>query len=402
MKPICTIFSFIPSAFLIIALLYTQNLQSQISKEEVFTMPAEFEKHEAIWMAWKKFPDSATFKNETVFLVLKTLTPYIPVKLLIEHDSVSTILHEEFKKRGIDKSRIQMFTYGSDPYRNLRDPGPVFLKSNKGNLMVADMKWNFYGHASSNFGPAVKRVDTIDQYVATKLNLPIRTSTLVSEGGAREFNGRGTMMVVEYTEMHRNKGWSRDSIENELLRMFGQKKIIWLRQGTAEDDNGKKFTLASGKVTTRGCNHIDEFARFASPNTVLLAEVTKEESLRDSMHKISYERLEANYQILKAATDQDGKPFKIIRMPVPELIVGRGGGVFVTSYLNFLITNGLVLTASYWKPGRPEIMKQKDKQAKNILEKAFPGRKVIAINVEAFNVGGGGIHCATQQQPTSR
>jgi Peptidylarginine deiminase and related enzymes len=72
----------------------------------------------------------------------------------------------------------------------------------------------------------------------------------------------------------------------------------------------------------------------------------------------------------------------------------------VTSYLNFLITNGLVLTASYWKPGRPEIMKQKDEQAKNILEKAFPGRKVIAINVEDFNVGGGGIHCATQQQPS--
>lgn len=364
---------------------------------EHFTFPAEFEKHEAIWMAWKKFPAVARFKEETVFNVMKALTPYVPVKLLIDHDSVSTRLHEEFSKRGIDKSKVSMFVY-PDPYRNVRDPGPVFLKSNKGNLMIADMKWNFYGDASSNFSPAVKRIDTIDQYVATKLNLPIRTSTLASEGGAREFNGKGTMMVVEYTEMHRNKGWSRDSIEKELLRMFGQKKIIWLKQGTAEDDLGT-YTLASGKVSTRGCNHIDEFARFASSNTILLAEVTKEESLRDSMHKISFERLEANYEILKAATDQDGKPFNVIRVPVPELMVGLGGGVLVTSYLNILITNGLVLTASYWKSGRPEIMKQKDEQAKNILEKAFPGRKVIAINVEDFNVGGGGIHCATQQQP---
>ena len=213
MKHICTIFSFIPSVFVIIGLLYSETLQSQTSNAEVFTMPAEFEKHEAIWMAWKKFPDAAAFKNETVFLVLKALTPYVPVNLLIEHDSVSTMLHEEFKKRGIDKSRVQMFAYGSDPYRNLRDPGPVFLKSNKGNLMIADMKWNFYGSASNNSSPGVKRVDTVDQYVARKLNLPIRTSTLVSEGGAREFNGSGTMMVVEYTEMHRNQRWTRDSIE---------------------------------------------------------------------------------------------------------------------------------------------------------------------------------------------
>ena len=295
-----------------------------------------------------------------------------------------------------------MFPYGSNPYRNLRDPGPVFLKSNKGNLMIADMKWNFYGDTSSNSRRAAKRIDTVDQYVATKLNLPIRTSTMVSEGGAREFNGKGTMMVVEYTEMHRNKGWRRDSIEKELLRMFGQKKVIWLKQGLAEDDPGKTFTLASGKVSTTGCNHVDEFVRFASSNTVLLAEVTKEESLRDSIQKISFERLEANYQLLKAATDQDGKPFNIIRVPVPELIVGPDGGVFATSYLNFLITNGLILMSSYWKPGRPEIMKQKDEQARNILERAFPGRKIIAINVEHFNAGGGGIHCATQQQPTSR
>jgi len=367
---------------------------------EHFTFPAEFEKHEAIWMAWKIFPAAAAFKEETVFNVLKALTPYVPVKLLIDHDSVTKRLHEEFNKRGIDKNKVSMFVY-PNPYRNVRDPGPVFLKSNKGNLMIADMKFNFYGTASSNFIPAAIKIDTIDQYVATKLNLPVRTSTLVSEGGAREFNGKGTMMLVEYTEMHRNKGWSRDSIEKEFLRMFGQKKIIWLKQGPAEDDPGKTFTLGSGKVSTGGCNHIDEFARFASPNTVLLAEVSKEESLRDSMHKISFDRLEANYQILKAATDQDGNPFNIIRVPTPERMVRPGEGVIVTSYLNILITNGLVLTACYWKPGRPDIMKQKDEQVKNILEKAFPGRKVIAINVEDFNVGGGGIHCATQQQPAT-
>jgi agmatine deiminase len=314
-----------------------------------------------------------------------------------------------------------MFLY-PNPHSNVRDPGPVFLKDDIGNLAIADMKWNFYGNGTGPYTSSSIRIDTIDLYVARKLNLPVISSTLVSEGGDREFNGKGTMMAVEYTEMNRNKGWHRDSIEKELLRMFGQKKIIWLKQGPAEDDPWITFNLPSGKVTAIGCSHIDEFARFASPSTILLAELTKEESLKDSVHKISFERLEENYRILKAARDQDGNPFNIIRIPVPEMITAEwivnrsdsaiiknnnlppeGGKVKVflaTSYLNFLVTNGVVLMASYWNPGRPEIMKQKDRLAKKIIAKAFPGRKVIAINVEKLNEGGGGIHCATQQQPS--
>jgi agmatine deiminase len=139
------------------------------------------------------------------------------------------------------------------------------------------------------------------------------------------------------------------------------------------------------------------------------------------VHKISYERLEENYRILQNARDQDGKPFEIIRVPVPEMTTRQGtvnrndpvliknnslppeGGrvtIFIaTSYLNFLVPNDIVLMSSYWKPGRPEIMKQKDQQAENILKQAFPGRRVITLNVEVLNESGGGIHCATQQQP---
>jgi agmatine deiminase len=419
-----TISPFVLSAFIAIALLFTNLTQAQNVKDEEFRFPAEFEKHEAIWMAWRVPPtDRGLVKAETLFQIINAIDDYVKIHLIIDHDSVSHMLHSEFKKRGINESQVQMFVF-PNPYSNVRDPGPVFLKSDKGNLMIADMKWNFYGGASSNFSPAVIRIDTIDQYVAGKLNLPVRISSLASEGGNREFNGKGTMMAVEYSEMHRNKGWSRDSIEKELLRMFGQKRIIWLKQGTAEDDPGKTFVLSSGKVSTIGCNHIDEFARFASPTTILLAEVTKEESLRDEVHRISYGRLEENYRILKQAKDQDGKPFNIIRVPVPEMIthprtVNRsdsaiikdnnlppeGGTVIAfiaSSYLNFLITNRMIVMAAYWKPGRPEIMRQKDEQAKTIIERAFPGRKVVALNVEVLNRGGGGIHCATQQQPATR
>ncbi|HEY0676858.1 MAG TPA: agmatine deiminase family protein [Chitinophagaceae bacterium] len=397
---------------------FAVTIFSQGNKEH-YIFPAEFEKHEAIWMGWKTVTSRGIDKSETLLKIIRNLTPTVKVNLFIDDDSLIGFLHNQFNKWGIDKNQITMFVY-PNPYSNVRDPGPIFLKSNKGNLAIADLKWNFYGNGSST-GPPAKRIDTIDHFVARQLNLPVFNSNLVSEGGAREFNGKGTMMVVEYTERNRNKGWSKDSIEKELLRIFGQKKVIWLEQGLAEDDPDKTYDLSSGKVSTIGCNHIDEFARFSSPNTILLAQVTKEESLKDTLHKISYDRLEKNYRILKNAKDQDGKAFKIIRVPVPEMIIkerkinrndtalirhhnlppegGKINVLIATSYLNFLVTNGVVLMASYWKPGRPETMRQKDEQAKRILEKSFPGRKVIAINVEILNEGGGGIHCATQQQP---
>ena len=385
---------------------------------EYFSFPAEFEKHDAIWMGWRTTTTRGIDKSETLLRIIKSLTPYIKVNLFVDHDSTIETLQKEFRKIGINKNRVQMFVF-PNPYSNVRDPGPVFLRSNKGNLMIADMKWSFYGEAPGN-SSAAKRIDSIDWYVARKLNLPVRTSTLISEGGAREFNGKGVMMAVESTEMHRNKGWSRDSIEKELLRMFGQEKIIWLKKALAEDDP-LKYELPSGTLYTFGINHIDEFCRFASSNTILLAEVTKDESLKDTLHKISYERLQENIRILKSVTDQNGKPFKVLRVPAAEMmtrtyrinsndtasikkfnLAATGGDVtyyIATSYLNFLVTNGIVLMASYWKPGRPDIIRQKDNAAKNIIQLAFPGRKIIQINVEVLNQGMGGIHCATQQQP---
>jgi agmatine deiminase len=393
------------------------------NESEVFSFPAEFEKQEAIWMAWKSISGRGINKSEALLNIIKALTPYVRVNLFIDHDSLRADLYKQFEKLEIDKTKVELFECPNLHWNvNVRDPGPVFLKSNKGNLMVADMKWNFYGWGPESNSREAKSLDTIDHYVARRLKLPLISSTLVSEGGNREFNGKGTMMAVEYTEMNRNKGWSRDSIEKELLRIFGQKKIIWLKQGPAEDDPNKGYDLPSGKVFTIGVNHIDEFARFASANTILLAEVTREESLKDPVHKLSYERLEANYNLLKMATDQDGKPFNIIRVPVPEMIINTRpinskdtiaikiynlpaeGGVIpyfiATSYLNFLVTNGVVLMASYWKGGLPELIKQKDEKAKAIIQRAFPDRKVIGLNVQSLNQFGGGIHCATQQQPS--
>ena len=181
----------------------------------------------------------------------------------------------------------------------------------------------------------------------------------------------------------------------------------------------------------------DEYVRWINEDTVLLAEVTAQEAALagpDSAMAITRERLEQDEKILANATNQDDKPIKIIRIPAAEEIMETlhpGDSTFdgiadmvrvddgyqgqpvldkqhqksakfisATSYLNYLVTNKVVLMPKYWKPGYPEIMKQKDQQAKAIIQSAFPNRKVMQIaNMEDINIGGGGIHCITQQMP---
>lgn len=167
--------------------------------------------------------------------------------------------------------------------------------------------------------------------------------------------------------------------------------------------------------------HVDEVARFVSPNTVLVAEISEEARDSNNLEKIDYEIVEEVVDTLEAATDVNGKPFKIIRVPNPDLslvwnerIVAPGdkysqqfgfrvGDKVIelpaVSYLNFLITNNVVIGAKYWERGKPEVLKQLDEQSKAILQAAFPDRQIVQINPIAVNWMGDGIHCITQQQP---
>jgi agmatine deiminase len=175
-----------------------------------------------------------------------------------------------------------------------------------------------------------------------------------------------------------------------------------------------------------GVGHVDEVARFASPNVILLAEVTKEEAQRSPIAAENRIRLEADYKVLKAATDQNGKPFTIIRVPAANIIYETmtpedltyqwlsfmtfdDGSVFpapepveviaATGYMNYVVTNGIVLVPKYYKFGMPLSILKKDLQVFQLFKSVFPGRMVVAIDPLAINLGGGGMHCITQQEP---
>lgn len=394
--------------------------------------PAEFEEQESIWLAWpeQNFSQMAD--------IIAAITPHEYVDLLVNGQN-EELARSRLTKAGVDLTFVR---FHHIPYTDfwLRDIGSIFIRNGKGERAAVALTFNAwgYGSVSSHFAAYSKENGAVSGEMATAFGIPVFRSTLVAEGGGLEFNGKGTLITSESVilQPQRNPNITKEQAEAELKQLFGLKNIIWVKKGPLSDDAPIFGPLHEGVFTVVATNgHTDEFVRWISDDTVLLAEVTEEEAEAagpGSIFAITRSRMEENFAILSNATNQDGKPLKIIRIPVAEDIfmeLKAGDGSFddvstmarvdaghenegvldniekatfvaATSYLNYLVTNKTVLVARYWKPGRPEVMKQKDEQAKAILQEAFPGRKIVSIeSMEDINIYGGGIHCISQQMP---
>ncbi len=271
------------------------------------------------------------------------------------------------------------------------------------------------------FHPKAKLHGTIDEAIARQLALPLIESRAVLEGGAFEVNGSGTILLTGATRQ-RNPDLSLAELEIEILTTLGQQKIVWLGAGLAEDPLG--FTRIKGKYWGRGTGgHTDEFVRFVDDTTVLLAWPSADEQNENNpFFSINSSRMALNLSLLDKATNQDGKPFTIIKFPVPDPLVTpytinneeidffrkqdetleAGDSIFLTavaSYLNYVITNDVILLPAYWKEGKSYRQKEKDQMAKKIMQRYFSNREIIQIDPTSLNFFGGGMHCITQQQP---
>jgi agmatine deiminase len=405
-----------------------------MSSSDDFYFPAEFDPQQAIWMGW---PVTKAYQRGLslipVFVeMIKRLTTEgdIAVRLAVQNEGEKHSVMAILKEHGVPEERLMISCI---PHMDIwfRDMGPVFLKNKEGTFRIVQFNFNTWSYESPS-SPGSLTEKNVSALAAKDLQLELVRSAYISEGGNREFNGRGVMMVVEAVEHLRNPEMTREQMEAEYRRIFNLNKIIWLKHGVYEDDSAFMNQLPGPygfkdvwhTFTTGG--HIDEVCRFVTPNTVLLAEVTPAETERDPIARENFQRLERNNAILKEATDQDGNPLMIRRITVPEplyVTMRPGDAVYdnlaalyktgapfpltreitvipAMSYLNFLITNKLVLMPYYWKPGFPEIIREKDHQAQNILRELFPDRKICPIDTMAINVGGGGMHCITQQQPS--
>ena len=393
---------------------------------DVFRQPAEFEPLESVWLAWPVYDYMNNRSQEPLIIeLIRILQPHVRVDLMVQDENEQSKVLQRLRSLGIptDHLRLHIIPHG-DIW--IRDMGPIFLINSQGEMKVADFGFNTWGYEKQTAQYAMME-EQVDRLVARQLNLDVVRSALISEGGNREFNGKGTMMLTEAVTTQRNPNWTKDQIEYEFKRVFNVKKVIWLPEGVADDQlsfrgklPGDVFTV----ITTGG--HIDEFARFADPNTILLTEVSSEEKENDPIAAISYEHMEAAYQILMNETDQDGNPFNIIRIPYPHAIyemMDQYDEVFqflkdleyedgtvinpqdsiktiiAASYLNYIIANDVLIIPAYWKPGRSQVIKEKDEKFKQIMQNVYPDKKIVQINPENINIGGGGMHCISQQMP---
>lgn len=394
----------------------------------VLRQAAEFETQDAIWLIW---PSADHKKGESVqevtISIIEALIDETNIVLSCpDNEQLNQAKEILFKKFGESENLTLIEMPSMEIW--IRDMGPIFVETNQNTMAIADFNFDGWGYTDT-LDPDTKIEEMYDFRVAEFLDLPVISSSMISEGGNREVNGKGTLITTEIVEMGRNPGMSKQEMEAEYQRLLGIKKTIWLKEGLVEDEHtflGAKI-ISDGKkaytvLTTNG--HIDEFARFVNDSTILLAQIDSTE-FDDPMAYENHLRLEENYEILSAASDQDGNPFTIIRLPLSRTIVTsmspgdvvydyiktldfRDGSTFpegdvnviaAHSYLNFLISDSVIVGQTCWREGMPEELKEKDERATKILEAVFPNRKVVMLDALAVNLGGGGIHCISMQQP---
>ncbi|GAB3252681.1 agmatine deiminase [Larkinella harenae] len=408
-------------------------------EDDAFYVPAEFEPLASIWLSaptfdYKEGLSMLDVQAQMIKAILPTTTK---VDYAVNSPDDIEALKTALLSKGVSPAAIDtaiFFHTVSHGDLWIRDTGGTFLKNKKGAYRIVD--FDFDAYRTKDYIPAesyaLYQLDNdISHGTGAAKGASVISSPLVAEGGNLHFNGKGTVIAVKKSLLASNPSMTLTQIEAELKRVFNLKKVIFLNENTATDSHPvlESPKMVNGQAHFNfGVWHSDEMVTWINDHTVLLAQVSASE-LADGnpFTKQSYDALEDAYQVLSHATDQDGKPLTIIRAPEPspitiELVPGDGmyetlkemqgiqhfptndGSVkfvLAASYMNYVVTNNVVLVPQLYKPGRDLGLQQKDAAFKQLIESLYPTRKVVQINPDAITVGGGGMHCITQQVPAS-
>ncbi|MCJ7443190.1 MAG: agmatine deiminase family protein [Methanotrichaceae archaeon] len=334
-----------------------------------YHMPAEWEKHDAIWLSWPYNLDSFPQIEEvekTYITIIKAICESEMVNLLVKDEMMQAEVIKMLAKSKITLKRIR-FHLGDYADVWFRDYGPTFLvDESRKKLAMVNWMFNAWGEKY----PELINDNRIPSFMNEDLNLKCFKPDLILEGGSIDVNGNGTVLTTEQCLLNKNRnpGISKNEIEAYLREYLGITKVIWLNQGIVGDDTD---------------GHVDDIARFASPTTVFCA---YEQDREDE----NYSMLKENYEILNSEVDQDGNRLKVIKLPMPGFI-GRNGRL-PASYANFYIGNESVLV--------PVFEHDNDQTALKIIQEIFPNRRVVGINCIELVQGLGTIHCISLQQPS--
>lgn len=338
-------------------------------------MPAEWEKHEATWLAWPHETTDWPGKFLTVQWIYGEIVRHLSrvekVRILVLNPDHGERVRKLLHKCGAQLEAVEFFAVETDRSWT-RDFCPIFVREEVGRLTM--LNWRFNGWAKY---PNSAYDDAVTERLHEMLGIPMLTpecggKRIVLEGGSIDVNGSGSILTTEECLLSdvqaRNPELGRASIEDIFRQYFGITQTLWLRNGIAGDD-------------THG--HVDDLARFTARDTVVIA-------CEPDPTEVNYEPLRENLALLREMRAEDGSLLRVKTLPMPEPVFFAGQRL-PASYANFYIANELVLA--------PTFNDANDRVALNKLAELFPNRKVVGIAATDLVLGLGTLHCMTQQQP---
>ncbi|MEN1968751.1 agmatine deiminase [Lentibacillus sp. N15] len=354
-------------------------------KQDGFRMPGEFEQHQGTWMLWPTRTDTwragAKPAQQAYVEVAKAIAQFETVTV-----GVGTDQFEHARARLPNHIRVVEIS-SNDAW--IRDIGPTFIKNDHGEVRGIDWKFNAWGGLDEGLyfpwdqdalvKQKVLEIEQIHRYDAFDI---------VLEGGAITVDGEGTLITTEQCLLNpnRNPNLSKQAIEEKLRDYLNIDKVIWLKDGLVGDETD---------------GHVDEVIFFARPGELVIG-------WTDDPKHPQYDVLHQAYQQLMKETDAKGRNFTIHKIQLPKQIVltkeesqqidmnatsydRSPNDTFIATYINCYICNGGVVIPVFHDP--------QDEIAINTFKEIFPDREVVPVYTREISVGGGNIHCITQQQP---
>ena len=341
-----------------------------------FRFPAEWEKHDATWIAWPHHEPDWPGKLAPIPWVYGEIA-----RVLHRHERVEILCHDEQVR---DDARVVLEAHSVAPegYRLhivpndrvwLRDSAPTFVCDEGGRVQLVNWQFNAWAkydnyQRDERVGQAIAELTDLPRIVPRR---PDTGEPVVLEGGGIEANGEGLLLVTEEWLLSdvqvRNPGLSRDDYERVFRDYLGVRQTLWLGEGCVGDD-------------THG--HVDDIARFVAPDVVVLAH---EEDPADENHRRSSDNLRRLELVA-------GDALRVVTLPYPRPVYMNGERL-PASYANFYIANGVVIV--------PTFNDRNDRVALNTLAALMPDREVVGIHAVDLVWGLGTLHCLSQQQPSA-
>ncbi len=330
-------------------------------------MPAEEDPHERTWMCWPSsvevWAEDLGRVQDAIVRVASAIVQFEPVAMLCRPDQVGTVTKRLPTVKVIPGEVDDLWARDTLPNFVIRTGANAKLE-----MAAAHARFNGWGNKQLHSGD-----ETLAATVAVHLGVELLDSGLVGEGGGIEVDGTGTVLAAasSWVNDNRNPGITRDHVSSGLTTMLGADRVIWV-DGLA------------GQDITDG--HIDTLARFAGANVILV----DAPAFNDPTDPWSVVAARTKKEV-SVARRRDGHPYDVRQITQPAKPRGRGKD-FLSTYMNFYVCNGAVIAPQFGDA-------KADAAARSVIQALFPSRKVVMVDIDPIAAGGGGIHCATQQQP---